>query len=572
MSKVIPKVRASKASVKSTIASLQFGAQEALSASAPKSVLSIPSVIRHGPMTIQNLSQAMNTINNNNKDKDDIHEQNRIPAAAIQQVGGTRRIFILNKNFTKEELDGLAYRIQVLAKNTSLNSILMANHTPNDDDEEDDLLLPSSVLELERNSHRSVQNNDDYDYQLPSSIIAHFSTGYDPHYLHKLHPTQQRSYLTSLQNLALSIKGQHTSESSNYYTKIPLITIPHGQIYDSGYALTMGSYTLATSSSSYQLLNGYRGLSLDPIGLSYLLPRLGWEWNQPCRNYSMALGLVLALTGWKVQGSDLVETGLATHYLGDYSDFEDKASTLEKALSELPPYSSRIGLGTKPKSYYGQQNNGNTTSTNNTTAHGKIRNQAVANLLLNICEYDAAGQEIFDATTATSFERHIFRQDPSLVLEHERNHILEHRNSKLVNVAATLQHVFEDETSVYGIMERLREISSNSSSTATTLQQEEELEDERQVGHLAKDLLNNMEKQSPLALSVIYKLMERGGKDVESSLETCMERELNVQCKLLQGEDFQNWIKSGEKEMEFRGWKHTSVKDVTEDEVLELLG
>lgn len=50
-----------------------------------------------------------------------------------------------------------------------------------------------------------------------------------------------------------------------------------------------------------------------------------------------------------------------------------------------------------------------------------------------------------------------------------------------------------------------------------------------------------------------------------------MQREKKVQMKLLKKEDFNNWAQSGVKEGEFKNWKHKSVKDVTKDEIEELL-
>jgi hypothetical protein len=171
--------------------------------------------------------------------------------------------------------------------------------------------------------------------------------------------------------------------------------------------------------------------------------------------------------------------------------------------------------------------------------------------------YDAMGQEVTRSRDEAEF---LMNEDPSLVLEADRAQFFGDRSSMLLDVAVTLKDVFENESSLEGIMERMKEYA------AAEATNEEEIE----FVHLAKEILDGMEAQSPLALSANYKLLQIG-KSANESLESCMKREKNVLMKLFEKEDFKNWARSGAKEGEFKEWKHKSIKDVTMDEVEELL-
>jgi hypothetical protein len=65
-----------------------------------------------------------------------------------------------------------------------------------------------------------------------------------------------------------------------------------------------------------RILYPSQGLSLDPIGYSYVLPRLGWDHQQASANYP-GCGIILTLTGYKVNPFDMVQAGLATHLASD---------------------------------------------------------------------------------------------------------------------------------------------------------------------------------------------------------------------------------------------------------------
>jgi enoyl-CoA hydratase/carnithine racemase len=511
-------------------------ASEALATNAPKSVLSIPTMVRYGPIPLSELAR----------------EKGRVPGAAVLQLGSTRRIFVLQPNLTQEEMDGLAYRIQMLMKNTSLNSILLANHLEKTDSNKFEI-LPISALELDQDSEDTALFGDEFDIgaqsQQEGSHEWLVGCGYDARKVLGMDKRSREKLLSSMMRLSRAVKGSTASnlepEKDQYVSKIPFISVPHGLLSDGGYALAMGSYVLATSESRFRIMNPLRGLSLDPIGLSYVLPRLGWEFQQPSASYPV--GSVLALTGFEADASDMVETGLATHFM----DSVGKLGSLERALASLAPYDQQRLIKEPAKRYGDSVQNRFKTDIN-----ARYRNVAIAGLMHSVSAYDAMGQEL---TSPRDEVEALAQEDPSLVLEADRAQFLGDRSSTLLNVAVTFKDVFESESSLEGIVERMREYA------AADAKNEEEIE----FVNLAKDILNGMEAQSPLALSATYKLMQVG-KNANESLESCMNRERSVLLKLFDKEDFRNWAKSGAKEGEFKGWTHKGIKEVTSDEVEEL--
>mmetsp|Transcript_2063 Transcript_2063/g.3736 ORF Transcript_2063/g.3736 Transcript_2063/m.3736 type:complete len:544 (+) Transcript_2063:253-1884(+) len=519
-------------------------ASEALATNAPKSVLSIPTMVRYGPIPLNELAK----------------EKGRIPGAAILQLGCTRRIFVLQPTLTHEEMDGLAHRIKMLMKNTSLNSILLANHleSPNGNHKNKLEILPISALELDQDLNDTALFGDEFDISAQSQTDSNngnhnnewlVGCGYDARKVAGMDKSSREKLLSSMMKLSSAIKGSTTStlepEKDQYVSKIPFISVPHGLLSDGGYALAMGSYVLATSESRFRIMNPLRGLSFDPIGLSYILPRLGWEFQQPSASYPV--GSILALTGFEADASDMVETGLATHFM----DSVGKLGSLERALASMVPYEQQRLIKEPPKRY------GDTVQNRfKTDINARYRNVAIAGLMNSISSYDAMGQEL--ASALEEMEA-LAQEDPSLVLEADRSQFLGDRSSTLLNIAVTFKDVFENESSLEGIVERIREYA------AVDAKNEEGIE----FVNVAKDILNGMEAQSPLALAATYKLMQTG-KNANESLESCMKRERNVLLKLFNKEDFKNWAKSGAKEGEFKAWKHKDVKDVTKDEVEEL--
>lgn len=508
-------------------------AAEARAANAPASVLTIPSSVRYGPISISDLKD----------------ENNRTPAAAIRQVGTTRRVFILDSTMTAQEMDGLAYRIKVLSKNSSLNSILLSSNLERNDEDDVNHILPSSAIEIEK--PYNPFSNGASPLGVHKGDVWNVSEGYDARSLVNESSDVKRQTINALMKLALSIKGAKAdfkNTNNDYLSKIPFISVTHGLLSDGGYALAMGSYAFATSDSRFRIVNPSKGLSFDPIGLSYILPRLGLEFRQPCASYPV--GQVLALTGYVADGFDMVETGLATNYMESVSSI----GLLERSLAELPPYIQQA-LRKAPVRKYGQETESEVLSAVR-DVNAQYRNIAVANLIHAVSDFDAASQDYASAKDEDVF---LADEDPSLVLEGQRGSYIEERESVLLSIAATLEDVFKKEDSIQGIVERLKEYAS---ADAT-------YDDEREVVNTAKELLDSMESQSPLALHAVHKLM-KDGKTNKQTLESCMEREKTVLLNLFEKADYKNWANSGLDAGEFKDWSHKSVHDVTSDEVKEL--
>ena len=536
--------RLSQSSSSAAAATIQYATREATKSGAPASVLSIPSTVRHGPTSLRTPLTP------------DDHET---AAAAVRQVGCTRRVFLLRPHMTSAELSGLAYRISTMGKNEGINSVLIAT---SDDDDASSLALPTSVVDTERKNIPPV----DIGLKTGYGRIFHVSGGYDPRELYSSgmtgKPEELSSLLDGLRSLATATRGaiERSDENGDVVTarfRVPVITMPHGMINDGGYALCMGSYVLATRDTCFRTLNPYRGLAFDPIGLSYILPRLGDDFQQPSKHFPV--GMLLALTSYEAEAHDMVETGLATHYV----EAPSKLGTIERGLAEMIPWNQQ-GLATPPPRQFGQLDgilaaqSKDYDPRKDVNAH--LRNKAVANLMDAASVYDAAGQEIGEASEELEM---VYLgaggvDDPSLNLGDDRGErFLGERHSDLVNIAATFDGIFKADN-VADIMEGLREVSSA---------EPQDIE-EKECSDVAATLLEDMESQSPLALCAVHSLMTKGSRKRRGeSLESCMEREKIVQMNLLRGEDFRRWAESGADEGQFKDWKHKSVQDVTKDEV-----
>mmetsp|Transcript_12322 Transcript_12322/g.17550 ORF Transcript_12322/g.17550 Transcript_12322/m.17550 type:complete len:782 (+) Transcript_12322:51-2396(+) len=701
-------------------ASVDHAKAEVKASGAHPSVLSIPSVVRYGPLSYDNVNSSLEDANATQTDTDGV-KKIKNAAAVIRQIGSMRRVFLTEPYFSKEELLGLAHRIRLLGKNQSLSSILLANPVvptfatvPPNAHREGEEFLPSFAHDVERYIQQNPEEvatstkknkNDGYgngslndstntpigngdEFSAGYNKIFHVGGGYhplslDPRYTNAL---DRRETLNALRNLALATAGlpltketqegqedgnkndaqqlkkdieknnhSNASSSSSISSYIPTITVPHGLTSDGGHALLLSSYVLATQDSTYMHANPLRGLSLDPVGQSYLLPRLGCEHNQPAAQYPAA-GYILALTGWKADANDMVEMGLATHYIRSYG----KMGTLERALSELRPYDQQDLIRPPIRSYGGPgisieykanrsastgggggynqftkhrrgrrlSNNHNsnprpnskssrtagaggrlihsqplssisnfedfhyhnqpikqTLNQSNFDVNTRYRNVAVANLLHATCDYDAAGQEIAIDPCEEQYLLHATKQDdPSLFYHsnadelhddfnyHHTSTFYGDRSSRLLNIAATFHHVFgihldddnnEDDVELHGgllgIVERLRQIESDTTHAGHP--------DDASV--IASQLLQNMYARSPLALHATYQLLQKGRRTNET-LQTCMQRELNLQMNLMDCEDYANWCIAGGIDGGFNNWKHDSLNDVTKDEVEEL--
>lgn len=463
--------------------------------------------------------------------------------AFIRQVGCTRRIFLLRPHLNSGELEGLAYRIMALTKNDSLNSILIST-----DESEERTAMPSSLLN--RESPKSRNDNllldfDDIRFSSDSEKTQLVSSGYDALTVYKSGAYRNfddmMEFLNHLSQLASSVRGDKAK------TKIPVITIPNGAILDGGYAFCTGSYVLATRDSCFRILNPSRGLSLDPVGLSYILPRLGLEFRQPAMNFT-GCGMLLGLTGYEADAMDMVETGLATHYF----ESQKAIGLLEMTLSELPPWNQQ-GLLKDPIRYYSEPE---PTHDHNAT----FRNVAVAETIHSLTAFGANANA--DLWTLSEDDHSLIEDDPSLETDPMAWH--GERNSLLVNIAATFDSIFKNEDTLVGILERFREIASRKSSDP----------DEMEGIEVAGAIVSRLQEQSPLATSVIHKLLQLGSSNKET-MNSCMERERKVQAKLFGGADFENWARHATQTDPSRtpsdGWKHKTIADVSADEVAEII-
>ena len=442
-----------------------------------------------------------------------------------------------------------------MGKNEGINSVLIAT---NDDDDAANLAFPTSGVDSERRHIPPIDIGEKTGY----GRIFHVAGGYDPREVYRsgMHqrPEELSSLLDGVRDLAVAARGAiERSDDGTDVTarfRVPVITMPHGMVNDGGYALCMGSYVLATRDTCYRTLNPYRGLAFDPIGLSYVLPRLGDDFHQPAREYPV--GMVLALTSYEADAHDMLETGLATHYV----EAQSKLGAIENALSEIVPWNQQ-GLLQPPPRQYGQFEGVKAAEAKdfdpNEDINRRLRNVAVANLMHAVSVYDAAGQE----EAGPEFEdKFLPKDDPSLNLGGQRELFFEDRSSVLVNISATFDDIFKSKD-VGDIMEGLREVASG----------DPQDEEEKECCETAAGLLKDMESQSPLALRAVHRLMEMGGRENRStSLESCIEREKVVQMNLLRGEDFKRWAESGAEEGEFADWKHKTVNEVTNDEVQAL--
>mmetsp|Transcript_32400 Transcript_32400/g.48848 ORF Transcript_32400/g.48848 Transcript_32400/m.48848 type:complete len:502 (+) Transcript_32400:71-1576(+) len=444
----------------------------------------------------------------------------------ISKIGCLRRVFILNSHLSLDEMKGMAYRIRLLSKNPSLNSILIS---PSIGDGNIGT-LPSSVFDV-----------DELEEYLDKDNIPHLG-GYNPLSLYKSGAYKEedvvKQLLDCLSDLSLAIRGDAEG------TRIPVLTLPLGLVHDSGYALCTGGYVLATENTSFRIMNPSRGLSFDPIGLSFILPRLGWEFQQQSADY-VGCGLILALSAMEANAEDMMQTGLATHYIGSAS----KLGQFESCLADLSPWNQQELLRRVPR-FYGQPER--------TEDFNKdYRNASVANLIKTFSTYEIREGILFDPNVILPNE-----DDPSLNLDHEPVYLK--RKSKLLNHAVMFDAIFKQENTVFGIVERLKEVANRDSID----------EEMKETISMAKSLVQRIEQQSALAVSVVYRLMQVGGKRGQS-MDSCIEREKNAQVKLFKEQDFQNWAKhtaSSKCDERFSDWEYKRLDDVPEDQVKEIVG
>ena len=293
--------------------------------------------------------------------------------------------------------------------------------------------------------------------------------------------------------------------------------------------------------------------------------------------------MILALTGYEADAFDLLETGLATNFM---ESPKQSLGSFERTLAEIPPWNQQ-GLLKKPIRFYGQHESAAVESPSDrimrsiqSDHNAQFRNVAVADAVHCFSSYQASGAEMWDTRDEDDYgsgEGGYLLEDPSLETDPLSWHA--ERSSDLVDIAATFDDIFTNEPSVSGILERFREIAARKTN-----------DPEEQEGiDVAADFVERMERQSPLALSVVHRLLQLGAvndgtnKTNTASRQTfagCMKREQMAQAKMLQMDDFQMWAKhalkrgSGKgknKTAPFTSWKHDSVDEVSPDEVNEIL-
>lgn len=467
--------------------------------------------------------------------------------AFIRPVGCTRRVFLLEPYLTPEEIEGLAYRLRVLGQNEALNSVLIAT---DEDDPKETGALPSSILEMD--ALRGEDIDDAWMFPPKPGHTWHTAGGYDPVAWYKSGKYKDaaavESLLDSIQDLALATQGDSKK------SRIPIITIPHGMVNDSGYALCLSTYMIATERTTFRILNPSRGLTFDPVGFSFLLPRLGQEFRQPSAAFK-GCGQILALMGYEASGEDMVEVGLATHYMENPTAI---MGTLERTLGELPPWNQQRYTKKPVQTEADRQRLKYTPSYELQDHFKQFRNVSVASTIEAFTSYRADAAAPYTYNDEDNYEALPAALDFDPLPWHEE------RSSELVELAAEFDKIFREEKSVEGLMERFREMASQSDS------------DSQETALLAADFVRRMEEQSPLALKVTHRLMQLGQRPSET-LDSCMKREKAAQAKLMKMPDFEMWAKAqlsidGGKPKPVKEWTHKSVADVSADLVEEVLG
>lgn len=472
-------------------------------------------------------------------------------SVALRPMGNSRRLFLLDPHMSASEMEGLAYRVDALSKSEAINSLLIAT-----DDKPD--IGPYSNCLPRYITERKEMNLDGVvlDMEPTPQHTWYVAGGYDPLKIDPNNIGQIDYLMDSMSKLAKSIVG--TAEG----TKIPIITLPHGAITDGGYAFCMGSFMLATQETSFRIMNPSRGLSFDPIGYSYMLPRLGWEFEQEAKDYP-GCGMILALAGYEADAFDMVSTGLATHLATNSSI----VTTLEEELAVLAPWNQQ-GLVRPPKRFYAEEFYSSRASRQD--ANRSFRNRTVAYLIDQVSDLAADSSSEFPFDYSAIYEGCDASLDTDQVPWDAAFF-----SSPLVDMAAALHHVFTKEDTLVGIMERLREIGAGTKNRSNTKSDNAKVD--LAIANIANDLVKRMNKQSPLALRVVHELMKLGQSPL-ANMEKCMEREAKAQRSLLTGPDFVNWqthIRDhGGVESDapaFTRWQHSHVKEVTKDEVEQIL-
>ena len=468
--------------------------------------------------------------------------------AFIREVGCTRRVFLLEPYMTTAELEGFSYRIKVLTKNEGINSVLIAN---DDNDDKQTGALPSSLIKRDYSYLRDDTLPDSFDPTLVEP--RHVAGGYDP--LQVYRDGKHKDYesvsnlLQQMTNLASAVMGDSRK------TKIPTIFVPHGMVTDGGCAFLLASYVLTTRQSCMSILNPSRGLSFDPVGLSYILPRLGTEFDQAAAQFPGSCGLILGLMGYKANCDDMIETGLATNAMESPAGL----GMLEDTLSQLKPWNQQ-GLIKEPIRNYGDV-------IPPIDHNAQFRNVQVADTIHCLTDYRADGKEIWSNNPKSPANNFREFYDPSINVADPTPFCTE-RTSNLVDYGATFHEIFSSNLELPKIYNALKDIANRpTASNAPNRVQ-------REVKEVAADFVQRLDRQSPLAVSVAFRLLRLGAQE-NQTLRSCSARELNAQVNLFASDDFQTWAEHALKHgptAPFAGkWKHKHLSQVANDEVTEII-
>jgi enoyl-CoA hydratase/carnithine racemase len=454
-------------------------------------------------------------------------------SAVIRDIGLSRRVFLLDPALDSEELEGLAHHIKILTKNAGINSVLIAN---DDTDDRANNCLPAMVTS-DRQDDLLAEMMKIKDFRHKTK---HVSQGYSPLKVYKdgihVDKASLHELLVGLTKLARACRGDDER------AKVPVVTIPHGKVTDGGYAICQAAYVMTTDETSFCILNPSRGLALDPIGLSYMLPRLGWDYKQHSAQYP-GCGILLGCSGIEITCHDMVYTGLATHYMNSIR----RLGPLERAISETVPWNQQALFKAEPL-VYGQQ------------PIGFDENEPARNIQL--------GSVIEAATTYSVFHAILDQSeppdagDPTTTLDYDP-WLGTDQPTPLIDRAIVFANIFREESTILGIVDRFRQLASSSPSEDYP----------RNTLEAAAQIVQGFESQSPLALSVTYELLKIGSRHGQT-VDSCIDRETRTQMNMFSKPDFKNWaehaVANGE-DVPFKGWVHKDLKAVSPDEVEEII-
>ncbi|KAL7574827.1 hypothetical protein ACA910_010668 [Epithemia clementina (nom. ined.)] len=467
-------------------------------------------------------------------------------SVVIRHNGSCRRVALLDPHLTPREFEGLAYRLQVLKRNRSLSAVLIMA---------DD--IESYRRPTYEDSFLASEEDPDFDFlnevSAPPGQTWYVAGGYDPM---TLQDNQRGPALHNLTKLALAIRGEGEKTS-----KIPFLFAPNGAITDGGAAFMLSSYVLVTENTTFSILNPARGLTFDPTGMSWILPRLGKEFQQPSADVSVGCALMLALMGYEANYKDMVCTGLATHALPS----PHSITVMENFLRETPGWEQQAIIK-EPKRYQGTmaQSMQPEIYQPDYDHNERFRNTQVASLVSAASSFSAEGKDLL-LRPRNDWTYDI--ADPSLDVESSSTVTeFEYYHSDLVSYAFAFKDIFSRETTVPGLLERFKECANSSDPTV-----------DKQIKKVAADFAQRLERQSPMALACTYRLLWLGSRGTET-LETCMQREQATQMKLFDGHDFHAWRDAQRKLGHATArpvigvkWQYDHISEVPLDHVAEIL-